>query len=86
MDMVRELATEQRKRLIARLLGELERSVKRKLEPDEWESIRQEVFEAVGVYHDFILDVFKVSKDDVIRNEVALDMIRQVHDSQPFQK
>lgn len=82
MEMIRNLAVEQRKRLIARLLGNLERSVYDRLSPAEQQELRQEVLDAVGVYHDFILDVFKVSKEDVIRNEAALELIQQVHDGQ----
>lgn len=82
-DMVRRLLGEQRRRLVASILGGLETSSAwHKLPVGEQKQLREKVLASVGSYHDFCLDVIKVSGDDSIRNELALTLLQQVHDSQ----
>lgn len=82
-DMVRKLATEQRKRFIASMLGAAESSPWwGKLSQTEQRSYRDKVIGCVGVYHDFMLDVIKVSHDDGPINEHAIAILQTVHDSQ----
>lgn len=82
MDMVRRLLIEQRKRLIASVLGHAEREFYPKLTPKERDDFRTHVLDSIDRYHDLVLDVLKVTKDDAIRNDEAVDLIRQVHEGQ----
>jgi hypothetical protein len=83
-DMIRRLAGEQRRRFIAGMLGAAESSTWwSKLNTTEQRSYRERVMTSVGTYHDFMLDVIKVTHDDdSIRNERAIELIQQVHASQ----
>lgn len=82
-DIMRRLAGEQRRRFIAAILGAAETSTWwSKLSVQEQKAYRDKVLSSVGNYHDFMLDVIKVSNDDVIRNEHAINLLQQVHDSQ----
>lgn len=82
-DIMRRLAGEQRRRFIAGILGAAEQSSWwGKLSVTEQRSYREKVLTSVGSYHDFMLDVIKVSNDDTVRNEHALTLLQQVHDSQ----
>lgn len=82
-DMIRGLATEQRKRFIASMLNAAEQAPWwSRLNPGEKTAYREKVLACVGIYHDFMLDVLKVSSQDSVRNELAVSLIQQVHDSQ----
>lgn len=82
-DVVRKLVGEQRRRMIAALLGFVEGEPwYSKLSPQEKSLLRETVLRVTTNYHEFILDVLKVSKDDVLYNERALELIQQVHESQ----
>lgn len=82
-DIVRRLAGEQRRRFIASMLGAAEATAWwGKLSPTEQRAYRDKVMACVGVYHDFMLDVIKVSNEDTLRNEHALSLLEQIHDSQ----
>jgi hypothetical protein len=81
-DMVRGLVTEQRRRLVAGLMGHAEQEFFDVLTPAQRKAFRDKVLASVNAYHDFVLDVIKVSKDDHVRNEHAVTLIQQVHESQ----
>lgn len=83
-DMIRRLAGEQRRRFIAGMLGAAESTQWwPKLSAPEQRAYRDRVMSSVGTYHDFMLDVIKVTHDDdSIRNEHAIELIQQVHASQ----
>lgn len=82
-DIVRRLAGEQRRRFIGSMLGAAESSPWwSRLSVPEQRAFRDKVLACAGVYHDFMLDVIKVSKDDGVRNELAVELIQAVHDSQ----
>lgn len=82
-DIVRSLAVEQRKRLVASLMSHAEQSSWwSKLSSIEQRELRKKVLDSVGTYHDFILDVVKVSGEDSMVNEQALGLIQQVHAGQ----
>ena len=82
-DLVRRLLSEQRRRLVASLLGSVETAPWwGRLNPQEQRSLREKVLASIGVYHDFVLDVVKVGGDDSVRNEEALHLIQAVHASQ----
>lgn len=73
--VIKRLAIEQRRRLIASVMNavESEQDVARR---------RERVIGSINVYHDFLLDIIKVGDEDGIRNEEALALIAQVHASQ----
>lgn len=82
-DRVKRLAGEQRKRLVAGLLNAVEATQwHKKLTPAERDAYRKEVFERVGTYHDFMLDVIKVADEEGMVNGHALELVQQVHLSQ----
>lgn len=82
-DIIRSLAVEQRKRLVASLMSHAEQSNWwSKLSSLEQRELRKKVLDSVGTYHDFILDVVKVSHEDGMVNEQALSLIQQVHAGQ----
>lgn len=82
-DLTSRLLGEQRKRLIASIMGAAENSPWwARLNPTEQRAYRDKVLNSIGTFYDFCKDVVKVTGDDVIRNDYALEMIRQVHDSQ----
>ncbi len=82
-DLLRRLAGEQRRRFVAGVLGAAEQSPWwGKLSVPEQRAYREKIMSSVGAYHDFMLDVLKVSNDDVVRNEHAITLLQQVHESQ----
>jgi hypothetical protein len=82
-DIVKRLAIEQRKRLVASLLGAMETSPWwGKLGPTEQRGIREKVLTSIGNYHDFMLDIIKVGNDDGERNGYAIELIEAVHAGQ----
>lgn len=81
--MVARLLMEQRKRLIASILGAAETSPWwGKLSVQEQRAHREKVLAAIGVFYDLCRDIVKVSNDDSVRNDLALSLIQQVHDGQ----
>lgn len=81
-DIIRRLAVEQRKRLVASVMQHLETEVFPHLSEAQARATRDKVVGSVNAYHDFILDVLKVNREDSVRNEESLRLIRQVHSSQ----
>ena len=75
-DLARQLLGSQRRRLVARLLGSVEREFDVTSAPPE---LRTEVMDAVGVYHDFVLDLVGARDDGVLRNEHAMRMLAEIH-------
>jgi hypothetical protein len=81
-DIIRRLAIEQRKRLVASILGHAERELFPQLTPVQQRQLRDKVLSSVNAYHDFMLDVIRVGADDGVRNTLAIDLLQQVHASQ----
>lgn len=82
-DIIRSLAVEQRKRLVASLMSYAEQSPWwGKLSSIEQREFRKKVLDSVGTYHDFILDIVKVTSEDSLVNEQAIGLIQQVHAGQ----
>lgn len=81
--LVMALLVEQRKRLVAALLQHCENAAwYRHLSEGERQALRQNVLSSVGVFYDLMRDVIKVTRDDSLRNEEALNLLRRVHESQ----
>lgn len=78
-DTIRRLAIEQRGRLVAGLLREAESAMRPNVSAKDWQVFRQKVLDSVGQYHDFILDVLKVSREDHVRNERSLELLEAIH-------
>jgi len=73
--VIKKLAIEQRRRLIASVLNAVDHET-------DSRARRDKIIASINVYHDFLLDVVKVSDDDSVRNEHALTLIAAVHESQ----
>lgn len=82
-DDIRTLAGFQRRRLVATLMGILERELWPSLSEPERKAIRRQVLASVDAYHDFILDVCKVyesKRDDAsLVNSEAIHLLRRIH-------
>lgn len=79
-EFVRNLAVEQRRRLVGSLMEHVERHVYPSLSKDQQQALRAKVMSSVGVYHDFILDVLKASvSDGSITNEHALELLAEIN-------
>lgn len=77
---VMRVVTEQRKRCLASILGAAEVSPWwGKLTKDEQVAYRQRVIDALGVFYDLCRDVIKVTDEDAMRNDHAVDLIESIH-------
>lgn len=80
-EFVRNLLTEQRRRLVGTLLGYLDRNVAARLSPAEQKELREHTLRAVNAYHDVVLDILKSSvSDGGVSNERALQLIVEMHE------
>lgn len=79
-DFARQLAVEQRKRLVGSLMDHLEKRVYPHIPQDERKALRDKVMSSVGVYHDFVIDCLKATVGgDAVVNEEALRLIGEIH-------
>lgn len=77
---VMRLLAEQRRRCLATILTSAEGSSWwGRLSDDQQATFREQVRTALAVFYDLTRDVVKVTEDDGVRNELALDLIRAVH-------
>lgn len=80
MSVLRQMAGEQRKRLVAGVMNAAEGSPWwSRLKPDEQRAYRQMVLDKIGVYHDFMLDMIKVSDETQIVSEDTMRLLERVH-------
>jgi hypothetical protein len=81
--LVVRLMAEQRKRCLATILNSAESSPWwTKLTAAQQDAYRDQVRHALAIFYDLVRDVIKVSDDDAVRNDLALDLIRSVHSQQ----
>lgn len=74
------VVTEQRKRCLASILGAAETSSWwPRLSRDEQQAYRTKVIEALGVFYDLCRDVIKVTDEDGLRNDHAVELIERIH-------
>lgn len=75
------LLSSQHRRLVATVMGHIEREVYPSLPVDARKDLREVVVRAAGVYHDAALDCLKaVSPDEsVITNERLYDLLEQIN-------
>lgn len=77
------LLSEQRKRCLATILNTAENSAWwPTLTAAQQQAFREQVRSALSVFYDLARDVVKVTDDDGVRNDLALDLIRAVHTQQ----
>ena len=80
--VVIRVVTEQRKRALASILGAAETSPWwSRLTREEQVAYRQRVIDALGVFYDLCRDIIKVSDEDGLRNDHAVELIEQIHSS-----
>lgn len=82
--MVKRLIIEKRKRVVATILGAAERDFLRtgKITREEYEGFRTTALLAIDAWHDLMLDILKISDEDMMRNEHAVDLLERVHAGQ----
>ncbi len=84
---VKNLAIEQRRRLVASVMECFEKkvmpSVPTAVRNQVAKEFRDKVMSSVGQYHDFVLDCLKASVDDgSVTNEAALALLQSIHQGQ----
>lgn len=80
MQFVKNMLTEQRKRLVGSLMQYLEQNVYHHLTEDEQRALRQKVLSSVSQHHDVCLDLLKASvSDGSVVNDEALRLIASMH-------
>lgn len=80
---VMRLLAEQRKRCLATILTSAEGSPWwSTLTGPQQHTYRDQVRAALAVFYDLTRDVIKVTEDDSVRNDLALDLIRSIHSQQ----
>lgn len=66
--------------MIAGVLGHIENQPwYRSLNEAQRKDLRDTFLGITTTYHEFILDVLKVSKDDVLRSDEGLELLREIH-------
>ncbi len=81
--VVVRLLSEQRKRCLATILNAAESTPWwSTLSANQQQTYREQVRSALSIFYDLARDVVKVSDDDGLRNDLALDLIRAVHNQQ----
>lgn len=80
-DYAIRVAGNQRQRLVGNLMGFAERELYPDLTASQQRAFRDKVLQAVGQYHDTVLDLLKATVDDATAavNEHALRMIEDIH-------
>jgi hypothetical protein len=77
-DVVSELITAQRKRLLASILGHAEREIYPDLTPEQQGRFRDKVLTSVGVFSDFTLDCVRAANKDWTVNEDAMRVLHHI--------
>ena len=79
-DVIRALAVEQRKRLVASMLQFVEEQPwYGQLAHNDRKALRSKVLDSVGTYYDFMRDVIKVRGEDYVQSEEGLKLLRAIH-------
>lgn len=76
---ITRLLGERRKRLVASILGHAEREFFAKLSADEREDFRDKTLDSIDQFYDLVRDLLKISGDQFVVNDEALDLLRQIH-------
>lgn len=82
-DLTSRLLGEQRKRMIASILGAAEQSGWwNKLSAAEQRAFREKMLNSIGVFYDFCRDIVKITGEDSLRNDYAVELLQQIHTGQ----
>lgn len=76
------LIGERRKRLVASILGHAEREFFTSLTPEQQRDFRRKVLSSIDDFADLMRDVLKISSEDVILNQHAVDLLESLHSQQ----
>ncbi len=80
-DRMKRLLIEQRRRMVATILGHAEREVYAYLSPEEQRAFRKKVLDALDAYHCLMLDIVGASHDENTLIEAeTLELLRDVRD------
>lgn len=83
MEMIRTVAMENRRRLVGAVMDHFDKRVMTALPVNVRQQVkdefREKLYQAAGQYHDFVLDVIKASLSESTVNEVAIEMLREIH-------
>ena len=74
---IQDFLAKRRNRCIGSILGNAERDFFKQLTPEQREAFRQLVRDAVGSYHDSVLDLIG-AEDGVERNDIVLALLEQI--------
>jgi len=78
-DPLRRLLIVQRRRLVATFLGYAEANVYPLLSQEQADKFRTEFLDAVGAYHELMLDIVQANDDEtVIINAEAMALLRDI--------
>lgn len=78
--MVVRLLSEQRRRCLATILNSAESSPWwGRLTEAQQNAFRDQVRSSLNIFYDLTRDLIKVTEDDGVRNDLALDLIRAMH-------
>lgn len=85
MDMAESQMTrllmQRRKRLVASIMGHAEREFFGQLTAEQREDFRDKTLDSIDEFYDLVRDLLKISSDQFMVNDEALDMLRQIHAS-----
>jgi hypothetical protein len=76
------LIGERRKRLVATVMGHAEREFYAQLTPVQQQEFRRKTLTAIDEFADLMRDVLKITSEDVVVNNHALDLLEKIHDGQ----
>lgn len=79
---MQRLIRERRKRLVATVLGHAEREFFDQLSAAQQADFRRKVLAAIDEFADLMRDVLKITGEDVILNQHAIDLLEALHDGQ----
>jgi hypothetical protein len=73
---VRDFLKRRRDRAVGSILGYAERELFKSLTPDQRQTFRSVVLDAMNGYHDSVLDLVKA--EDGIRNDAVIDLLERI--------
>lgn len=82
-DQMMRLVTERRRRLVATILGHAEREFYDRLTPLQQKEFRTKTLTAIDDFADLVRDLLKISGEEVIVNEYALELLEKIHKRLP---
>lgn len=78
-DQIRALLSEQQRRLVATVMSTVEPAIRPRVSQGEWASIRRRLMDAIGSYHDLVLDAMRVRDTGVLRNDAVAEVLAALH-------